>query len=125
MPTLAHPLVGARSCSSSDILCGFGAKLHSWMPGGVGDGVISTIKVLIVANFALLNAGVMVFAWRRLMAFFQDRLGPNRVGVQGSLQLVADGIKLMLKEVIVPTRPDPLFFLLAPAVVVVPFLMVY
>jgi len=121
----AQVVLVARSCSSSDILCGFGAKLHSWMPGGVGDGVISTIKVLIVANFALLNAGVMVFVWRRLMAFFQDRLGPNRVGVQGSLQFVADGIKLMLKEVIIPTRADPLFFLLAPAVVVFPFLMVY
>jgi NADH-quinone oxidoreductase subunit H len=115
----------ARACGSSDFLCGLGSRLHELLPGGMGDGVIAAIKVLLIANFALLNAGVMVIVWRRMMAFFQDRLGPNRVGYGGSLQWVADGIKLILKEVIIPRKADRLMFLLAPVVVVFPFILVY
>lgn len=99
--------------------------MHHLLPGGRGDAVIATIKVLVMANFALINAGVLVLLWRRLMAFFQDRLGPNRVGIGGSLQWVADGLKLVLKEIVVPRRADRTWFLLAPIVVVFPFLMVY
>ena len=114
-----------RGCSAADFLCGAGDRLHSWLPGGPGDVVIAVVKVLLIANFALLNAAAMVFVWRRMMAFFQDRLGPNRVGVAGSLQVVADGIKLVLKEIVVPTRADRTLFLLAPVVVVFPFVLTY
>jgi NADH-quinone oxidoreductase subunit H len=115
----------ARSCGSADFICGAGSRLHDTFPGGTGDVVIAVIKVLLVANFALINAGVMVLVWRRMMAFFQDRLGPNRVGVMGSLQWVADGIKLILKEIIIPRRADRTFFLLAPIIVVFPFILAY
>src|SRR5207302_5249859 len=117
--------VAAHSCGSADFLCGAGSRLHELLPGGTGDAVIAAIKVLLIANFALLNAGVLVIVWRRMMAFFQDRLGPNRVGAGGSLQWVADGIKLVLKEIIVPRKADRTFFLLAPVVVVFPFVLVY
>ena len=115
----------ARDCGSSDFLCGAGDRLHQLFPGSSGDVVVSIIKVLLIANFALLNAALLVLVWRRMMAFFQDRLGPNRVGVGGILQPVADGIKLVLKEVIIPRRADRTFFLLAPVIVVFPFLLVY
>ena len=121
MPTFA----GGSACQSSDFICGLGGRLHEALPGGQGDVVVAVIKVLLVANFALLNAAAMVFVWRRLMAFFQDRLGPNRVGIAGTLQVVADGIKLILKEVIVPRRADRAMFLLAPIAVVVPFIAAY
>lgn len=114
-----------RGCRASDVLCGAGDRLHQALPGGGGDVVVAVIKVLLIANFALLNAGVMVFVWRRLMARFQDRIGPNRVGFAGTLQFVADGVKLLLKEVIVPRHADRSFFLLAPVVVVFPFLLIY
>ncbi|HET9051458.1 MAG TPA: NADH-quinone oxidoreductase subunit H, partial [Candidatus Dormibacteraeota bacterium] len=114
-----------RGCEASDFLCGLGGRLHGLLPGGGGDVAIAVIKVVAVASFAMLNAAAMVFVWRRLMAFFQDRLGPNRVGFAGTLQVVADGIKLVLKEVIIPRRADRVMFLLAPVLVVVPFLLVY
>jgi NADH-quinone oxidoreductase subunit H len=124
---LGSPVLGdnVRSCQSSDFLCGLGDKLHQVLPGGGGDVVIAVIKVLAVGNFALLNAAAMVFVWRRLMAFFQDRLGPNRVGFQGTGQVIADGIKLILKEIIIPRRADRTMFLLAPILVVIPFVFVY
>ena len=59
------------------------------------------------------------------LAPMQDRLGPNRVGAMGSLQWVADGIKLILKEIIIPRRADRTFFLLAPIIVVFPFILTY
>src|SRR6185503_2266136 len=62
---------------------------------------------------------------RRVLAWLQVRKGPNRVGFQGSLQWVADTIKLMLKEVFVPTRTEKFIHFLAPVLVVVPALTVF
>jgi NADH-quinone oxidoreductase subunit H len=118
-------IAAGRDCASSDFICGLGDRLHRWLPGGRGDVAIAVIKVLLIANFAMLNAAVMVFVWRRMMARFQDRIGPNRVGVAGTMQVVADGVKLLLKEVIVPRRADRALFLLAPVVVVFPFVLTY
>jgi NADH-quinone oxidoreductase subunit H len=89
------------------------------------DGVLAFIAVFLVANFAFVNGGLMSWAWRREMAFIQDRHGPNRVGPQGLLQFVADGIKMIIKQAIVPRRADRLVFLAAPVVAVFPFIMAY
>jgi NADH-quinone oxidoreductase subunit H len=83
------------------------------------------IGVFILANFALLNAGVLSVVLRRQIAFVQDRYGPNRVGPQGSLQWVADMIKMIIKEAIIPRRADRLVFLAAPVIAVFPFVMAY
>ena len=89
------------------------------------DGVLAFIAVFAVANFALANGGLMSYVWRREMAFIQDRHGPNRVGPFGLLQFVADGIKMVIKEVMIPRKADRMIFLLAPVVVVFPFVMAY
>jgi len=67
----------------------------------------------------------MILAERRLSAFIQDRLGPNRVGWQGILQPVADGLKFLFKEDIIPARADRVIFVIAPAMIVVPALMTF
>jgi NADH-quinone oxidoreductase subunit H len=69
------------------------------------------------------------FAWgtlyeRRVLARMQVRIGPNRSGPQGFLQPVADGIKLIFKEELIPDKADKLIFILAPILTVVPALII-
>jgi NADH-quinone oxidoreductase subunit H len=100
-------------------LSGFG--LH----GLVLDGVLAFIAVFVVANFALANAGLMSFVWRREMASIQDRRGPNRVGPNGLFQFIADLIKLILKQAMVPRGADRLLFIITPVIAVFPLFMAY
>lgn len=74
-----------------------------------------------------ISISVMFMIWleRRLCARFQSRIGPNRVGFQGCLQSVADIIKLIAKENIVPTDADQIVHLLAPVVVFLAAFMAY
>ena len=81
-------------------------------------------SVIIVA-FVLLMFMAFVWIERRGMAIMQARLGPNRAGPFGLLQPVADGIKVLLKEDIVPAKGDKLVHWLAPVVAVVPVLMIF
>src|SRR5262249_54521849 len=55
---------------------------------------------------------------RKMAAWVQDRIGPNRVGPLGLLQPIADGVKFLLKEQVIPSHVDKLFYLLAPAITV-------
>src|SRR5216684_5324739 len=55
---------------------------------------------------------------RKMAAWVQDRIGPNRVGPLGLLQPIADGVKFLLKEQVIPSHVDRLFYLLAPAIAV-------
>jgi NADH-quinone oxidoreductase subunit H len=83
--------------------------------------------VFVVIIIAFVLAMVMGFIWfeRRAMAIMQARLGPNRVGLFGFLQPVADVIKILLKEDIVPAKGDKLVHWLAPVVALVPVLMLF
>jgi NADH-quinone oxidoreductase subunit H len=61
---------------------------------------------------------------RRLLAFFQDRIGPNRAGPLGLLQPVADGIKLIFKEDVIPAGADRAVYVIAPIIKTIPALLV-
>ena len=67
-------------------------------------------------------AGVTSWLERRVWARIQSRVGPNRVGPQGFLQWLADGIKNLLKEDIIPSAADDKLFSLAPYLVVIGFI---
>ena len=76
---------------------------------------------LVVFGFILPLAGVTSWIERRVWARMQSRVGPNRVGPFGALQWLADGLKNLLKEDVIPTAVDPRLFRLAPYVVVIGF----
>jgi NADH-quinone oxidoreductase subunit H len=81
------------------------------------------IMILPVLLGAMLGAAVLVWWERRLLGFFQDRLGPNRLGPFGSLQIVADVVKLLTKDDWVPPFSDRVVFTLAPTAIVAGMLM--
>ena len=87
--------------------------------------VASIIKIILV--FTVLMVGVALLTWleRRVCAWMQDRLGPNRVGPQGLLQPAADGLKNLVKEETLPPQADRVLFMLAPAMSFVPALLTF
>ncbi len=85
----------------------------------VGSGL--SIASILLAVIVL--AAMLIWVERRLLGFWQERLGPNRVGWFGILQVVADMIKIFTKEDWVPPFADRLSFVLAPAIIMVVVLM--
>jgi NADH-quinone oxidoreductase subunit H len=79
-----------------------------------------TLKAVVIFVFLLLTTLFMIWAERRVIGRMQNRPGPNRAGPFGLLQSLMDGIKLALKEDIVPRRVDKLLFWLAPAMSTIP-----
>lgn len=78
-----------------------------------------------IFSVVLTTGAVFTFVFRRLFAFFTQRIGPNRVGPFGLFQLVADGLKMITKEDVIPARADKALFRLAPYLAVAPFVMAF
>jgi len=78
---------------------------------------ILTLKISMVLGFLLLLAAWLVLVERKLLGRFQARIGPNRAGIYGLLQPVADGIKLLAKEDFMPADAERGIFRFAPAIV--------
>ena len=87
--------------------------------------VSSAIKVFVVFNLIMVGVALLTLLERRVCAWMQDRLGPNRVGPQGILQPAADGLKNFLKEETSPAMADKTLFTLAPIVSFVPALLTF
>ncbi|MHC1788053.1 NADH-quinone oxidoreductase subunit NuoH [Solidesulfovibrio sp.] len=79
--------------------------------------LVMLVKMAVVLGVALGLAAYMILLERKLLGRFQVRYGPNRVGYFGLLQPLADGLKMLLKEDIIPDGVDRRIFLVAPAVV--------
>jgi len=86
---------------------------------------IVAAAAVVIFGFVLNVAGVTTFIERRVWARIQSRIGPNRVGPQGILQWLADGIKLLMKEELVPAAADARLFKLAPYIVVMGFVAAF
>ena len=79
--------------------------------------------VIFAMAFAGLNAAYLVWCERKGAAHVQRRIGPKEVGPYGLLQPIADGIKLMTKQLFLPKGADPILFMVAPLMVMVPAIM--
>lgn len=99
------------------LLVGFGfsksAAEFLWLP----------FPILAVVISAFLGVLVVVWLERKVSAGVQQRIGPEYAGPLGFLQPVADGVKLLVKEDIIPAKGDSLLFTLGPAVVVAPIFL--
>ncbi|MFO1420022.1 MAG: NADH-quinone oxidoreductase subunit NuoH [Candidatus Competibacteraceae bacterium] len=72
------------------------------------------LKIIVLLVPLLIGVAYLTFAERKIIGYMQIRIGPNRVGPKGWLQPIADAMKLMFKEIIIPSRADRFLFLLAP-----------
>ena len=84
--------------------------------------VIPLLKIVIVLNATLVGVTYMVLLERKVIAWTQSRLGPMRVGPYGVLQPIADAVKLIFKEIIVPTAANRGLFFLGPIMTIMPAL---
>src|SRR5437867_13128805 len=91
----------------------------------MADLIITLAKIVAVILVMMLAVPMLVWLERKVVADFQARIGPNRVGPYGLLQSFADGIKLFLKEDITPLNVDKVLYLLAPVVVMLPALSLF
>ena len=78
------------------------------------------LKIVSVLAVVLTGFAYSVLLERKVSAFIQDRIGPNRVGPFGIWQPIADGLKSFLKEDFTPAHVRKVFFWLAPAITVIP-----
>jgi NADH-quinone oxidoreductase subunit H len=100
--------------------------MSSW---GLSEGLITLILavlgVVILATMVLVIDILLVWIERKMVARFQDRLGPNRVGPFGIIQPIADVIKLLIKEDIMPVGADKFIFNLAPIIALATVLLLW
>lgn len=75
-----------------------------------------TIIIVIVFAITLVVAMYSTYAERKVSAFLQDRIGPNRAGIFGILQPLADGVKMFMKEEIIPTSSNKALFIIGPSI---------
>ncbi len=87
--------------------------------------LIPTVKILLVVGVLTGAVAYLTLLERKLVAHIQVRLGPMRVGWHGLLQPIADGIKFLIKEDIIPARADALLFAVAPAISLIPAFVVF
>jgi NADH-quinone oxidoreductase subunit H len=76
--------------------------------------VWTLLKIVLIIAPLLLGVAYLTYFERKVIAYMHQRIGPNRVGPLGLIQPIADGLKLLLKEIIVPANASPKLFLIAP-----------
>lgn len=91
-------------------------------PDWVQIAALNTVKIGLIITPLLLAVAYLTFAERKVIGYMQTRIGPNRVGPRGWLQPIADALKLLMKEAIIPTNANRFLFLIAPVLSITPAL---
>jgi len=79
-------------------------------------------KIILIVIPVMISVAYLTYFERRVIGFMQSRIGPNRVGYFGLLQPIADALKLMFKEIVLPTKSNNFLFFLAPLLSIAPAL---
>ncbi len=94
----------------------------SWFPDWSQVALLNLGKIILILVPLLLSVAYLTYAERKIIGYMQARIGPNRVGPKGWLQPIADAVKLLLKEIIVPTKASRFLFIFAPILTFAPAL---
>ncbi len=88
----------------------------AWLP------IWTLVKIMVIVLPLLIGVAYLTYAERKIIGYMQIRVGPNRVGPKGWLQPIADALKLMFKEIVIPTGASKAVFILAPVLALAPAL---
>lgn len=104
--------------------------LTAWLTGwglsqGWADFILLIVQWICIVTIVTLNVIVLIWLERKIAGFMQQRLGPNRLGPFGIFQTIADAIKLLTKEDIIPSAADKLIFRTAPMFFIIIAVMLY
>ena len=101
-----------------DALMNFGTGIF----GGAWPAVWTLIKIVLIVAPMMLGVAYLTYFERKVIGYMQVRIGPNRVGPWGLIQPIADGLKLLMKEIIVPSGANKSIFIIAPMLAIAPAL---
>jgi NADH-quinone oxidoreductase subunit H len=105
----------------SELALGFWTTLPGWSQVLL----INVGKIVLILVPLIIAVAYFTFAERKVISYIQVRIGPNRVGPRGLLQPFADVVKLLLKEIVLPTNADRFLFVLAPILALAPALVAW
>ena len=106
----------------SSLMPAFVFEQWNLVPGYIQDLLIITLQIVFISICVILAVAFTTYFERKVIGYMQGRLGPNRVGPKGLGQPFADVIKLLIKEVVVPSKSNRFLFVIAPLLSLVPAL---
>lgn len=101
-----------------DSLMNFGLGIF----GGAWPAVWTMVKIVIIVAPLMLGVAYLTWLERKVIGYMQVRIGPNRVGPWGLIQPIADGLKLLMKEIVIPSKANKGIFIIAPMLGIAPAL---
>ena len=97
----------------------------NWFPEWSQIALLNLGKIVLILVPLLLSVAYLTYAERKIIGYMQVRLGPNRVGPKGWLQPIADAVKLLFKEIIIPAKANKFLFIIAPVLSFAPALVAW